>query len=456
MKSFRVFIFLMVILFFAGIMVDSIMPKPFNWNKTYSAIDKNPFGCYVFDSVMRKVCKNGYSVDGRTFMQINREKTSKKRSLLLVCPSDCYDIQDSIADSIMLSFIAKGNDLLLVNGFSKSYDEIVPDTVASANLSVSSLPRRQCNIGIYDTLGICPDKIGPYFNFSISDLRKSLNEGLEKAHDTIFWTGDRQRYPRAIYNPYRMMVEYGYKVLQKKDGVDYLAYDVHGVKYISMKTVPDSCLWPVAVSRKIGKGRLVVCSVPMLFTNYGILDDDSRGFVMRMMSQISRHQIVRLDESVGSGEEIIKNESALRVITENTPLRTAYYLLLFAVMLFMIFTARRRQRIIPVVKPQMNRNLEFVKNIGSLYYYKRDNTSLVQRKYIYFAERIRNMTDIDIDEIGNDEHIFRKLSGETGIDRDEIEDIIKNLRLVINSEDNISMYDMRTYIDQMNRILNAL
>ena len=66
------------------------------------------------------------------------------------------------------------------------------------------------------------------------------------------------------------------------------------------------------------------------------------------------------------------------------------YLALLGILLFCVFTARRRQRAIPVLTKPQNRNLEFVQLVGSLYWQEHWNPGLLAKKLAYTEEMIRS------------------------------------------------------------------
>ena len=120
------------------------------------------------------------------------------------------------------------------------------------------------------------------------------------------------------------------------------------------------------------------------------------------------------------------------------------------------FTVRRHQRVIPVVKTLDNKSLEFVQLIGTLYYQQHDNTDLVRKKFIYFAETLRERLMVDVEDTADNNRTVSVLSQKTGIAREEIDTIIKDLRLAYHYEANISQQEMQQYIDKMNKIINEI
>ena len=132
-------------------------------------------------------------------------------------------------------------------------------------------------------------------------------------------------------------------------------------------SLPD-CFPPVALSRPVGSGEIVLVTTPLLFTNYGMLDGDNAAYLFRLLSHLKGLPVVRT-EAYGVGAQV--EVSPFRYFLSQRPLRWALYLTMLVLVLFMVFTARRRQRAIPVIREPANRNLEFAELIGTLYYQRR-------------------------------------------------------------------------------------
>ena len=125
-------------------------------------------------------------------------------------------------------------------------------------------------------------------------------------------------------------------------------------------TVPDV----VALSYPIGKGEIILVTTPLLMTNYGILENPP--YVHRLMNRLKDLPVIRTEAympNVNASED-----SPFRELLERPPLRWALYLTLLGILLLMGFTARRRQRVIPVDEPPRNYQLDFIRRIGTLQY----------------------------------------------------------------------------------------
>lgn len=84
MKNTYKFVLIMVVLFCLSFVLQLQMPKKFVWNPTYHHADEQPFGCYVFDSVLSQSMPEGYHVTKKTFRQLDEEHRGKQISVLVV------------------------------------------------------------------------------------------------------------------------------------------------------------------------------------------------------------------------------------------------------------------------------------------------------------------------------------------------------------------------------------
>ena len=172
------------------------------------------------------------------------------------------------------------------------------------------------------------------------------------------------------------------------------------------------------------------------------------------MSQFGALPVVRVERQ--TEEEAAMQTSPLTYFLSQPPLQWGICLSLLLIIVFMVFTARRKQRIIPVISPPKNRSLDFIKLIGTLYHRQDMHTDLVRKKYIYFSEEIRKQLGIDINDTDADARNMRILSAQTGKDAETLHEEIRQLRFIANFDHEIALKEMKEYIDQMNEIINKL
>ena len=99
----------------------------------------------------------------------------------------------------------------------------------------------------------------------------------------------------------------------------------------------------IAVSIPRGKGEVILVSAPLLMTNYAILNHDNGAVLIhRMMDRMKHLPVIRTESYMSATAQA--EESPFYVFLHEPPLRWALYIPMLSILLFCIFTARRRQR----------------------------------------------------------------------------------------------------------------
>jgi hypothetical protein len=82
-------------------------------------------------------------------------------------------------------------------------------------------------------------------------------------------------------------------------------------------------------------------------------------------------------------------------------------LFLGAVLVFILFNAKRRQRVVPIIEPLKNTSVDFIRSIGNLYMQEGDFHDMMAKKSQYFLSKVR--TELLIDTQVLDEEFEKKL-----------------------------------------------
>lgn len=411
MKMSRVFIALMICFFGLLVIVDVALPRTFNWDETYAHTSDDPFGCKFYDEVMSQSTKHGYAVSHLTLSQWSMKDTCRMTYLIV---GDREEFSTKALDKVL----KRGDNVVIV----QSCLDYETRTHLDVNANSAS--------------------------FSLYEAQTYPDERVQMS-----WMGDNPAsysIPLAMKGGYFSSWDKNYKVLVDRttDATD-TYYKRNGKKLFGR--IPSTLIG------KKDKGTLVLCSCPFLFTNYAVRNESMLNLSMRIMSQVAQYPIVRLDHTLVAPaipEEV--SNSSFRAFLMHPPLRWALYLAFFTLILGMLFTARRRQRVIPVIAPPVNHNMAMVRHIGTLYFSRHDHLDLLSKKYLYMADELRRRAMVDIDD---DDHIDAELdvlSQLTGIPRDELKGTIRSVKAMINSGEQITTRQLHQSIDAMNKIMSNL
>jgi len=182
---------------------------------------------------------------------------------------------------------------------------------------------------------------------------------------------------------------------------------------------------PVAIRIKKGKGTLILNSTPIIFTNIYLLANQNHDFIASLLSYLPEGKTYWTEfYHVGRMEAA----TPLRFILTNEPLRWAYYITVFSLLLFMIFEARRKQRIIPVIKPLANTTLEFISTIGNLYFQRGDHKNIADKKIQFFFDYIH--THYFLGSIHHDEQFALTLTKKSGVDGRTVKKLISEINKI--------------------------
>ena len=401
------FIIGIIVLFTAFLIAEYRMPRKYQWVPTFAHNDPQPFGCMVFDSVLAASMPHGYTVERRTLWQMEKDSVFKEPKAVMIVTEEDIDNQRAA----VLRLASKGNTML----------------VATTDLYRWA-----------DTLGIDYNYNNP---FRLSEIAgKNAKKGL------LLWKNDTL----CQWSVYVQIIE---RTLEIPDSIK--CEQLASFFGVTVNSKNKNALPVVAVSFRIGDGELILVSAPLLLTNYMMLSGDGHLFIARLMDRLKHLPVIRT-ESYMSGTAQTE-QTPLYVLLKEPPLRWAVYLTMLTILLFCIFTARRRQRVIPVIRQPQNGNLEFARLIGSLYWQQHDNAGLLAKKLAYTTEELRRQTGIDITVPGGlPAAPLQQLSALTGRNPEDLRLLLKNIQQAATGNYAVSDQELKTYIDELDNLLHSL
>lgn len=181
---------------------------------------------------------------------------------------------------------------------------------------------------------------------------------------------------------------------------------------------------PIFIKIPFGKGNLYVCSLPLVFTNFGTLNDTQRDFIAKALSHLPIRNVlweyeIRWYRESSPPPTIPRGIAEISFLRKNPPLWWAFWLAIAGMGLFIVFKIKREQRPIPIIEKNSNTSVEFAKTIGKLYLYYNDHKNIAEKKISYFLEFLRSNFQINISE-KIDENNLPKLALKIGISQEQL------------------------------------
>lgn len=360
MKEKKYVIFLVVII---GLYVfyEFQKPKEFNWTTTYHANHSLPFGAAATHGLIKDLFDNEAltSVYKTVYELVNEDST--KDNLLIIADGIGLDNNDVNA---LLTHVDAGGTAML-----------------SAK-----------NIGgkLLDTLGFSINVENPKLAFDFKAIQEALSvESTETISLKLSNTDNQEYYVSTIATT-------SYFSTLEKDKFETLAVNEAGKA--------------VLVRYKNLKGDLFISTLPLLFTNYFVLDDNTTDLTAAVLSLFPKDVPLLHNEYYQLGR--LEAQTPLRVILSNPSLKWAFFVLIFTLLIFVFFEAKRRQRIIPLITPLKNMSIEFVETLGRLYYKQSNHLKLAKKRVHYWKDFVRTHYNLRTDHF--DERFAQDLANKSG------------------------------------------
>ena len=309
------------------VIVKLLSPKKYDWTMTFAHDDKNPYGAYAFSNLLPELFPDrSISHSYKTIYEI-KDSLAGVENIMIISSNFSADKEDS---KTLLQHVEKGGSVFISAEYFWGH--------------------------FSDTLSL---KTYDYF-FKSGDVFGKRDTSYLKFSNAQLDTVDEFHYRRDnIHNYFSQFDTTSTTVIAKND---------YG--------------YPVTIRMKIGKGNLILNSTPLIFSNIYLLSSNNHSFVSKTLSYLPLQNVV-WTEYYHLGR--MEATTPLRFILTNEPLRWAYYITIISILLFMLFEMKRKQRIIPIVRPLANTTLEFVGTIGNLYYQSGEHKNIAEKKIHFLS-----------------------------------------------------------------------
>lgn len=444
-KNIKLLIFFLVLVLVLIVFADSNKKKPINWRETYGINDKIPFGLKVFNEEAKALFKNQ-----------NLEKFSKTPYEFFY-EKNTYDNTTNYTEEI---------PPVVVDTISETFVDTITytdetDTI-SYNEAVDSFSYE--NENPIELAEIRKNRIGTIF--SVSDFYKFDDRSTEellyfvKEGNTLFISATSM--PDMFKDSLNLEITFSNRIENKLKNTlvnsttnfefDRGASDNYFSKFDKKTTTilgnihQKNYKLPNFIEVKYGKGKILLHLQPIAFTNYYLLKNNYK-YVEAICSHIETENIYWSIEGV-EGNTI--SDSPLRFIFSQPALKWAWYLGLFGLIIFILFNAKRRQRVIPISEPVKNTTVEFAKTIGNLYFLEKNHKDIAQKKVVYFLEKIRK--DYYLETTVLDETFINRLHQKTSKNKADIVKVINKINYIKNSStlSEKDLVELNTVIEKLN------
>lgn len=380
------------VLIFVYLVVKLVQPKPLDWTESFSSTDKIPYGGYLIHALLPSAFPEDKLSQNLDPLFELKDTSDTDRNWIFMNTEFSLDRWET---DILLSQVAQGTDVFIAaRTFGNSFGDSLEIKTTMNNLFLGS--------------GTILDDDTAFVHFTNPQLE---HEGG--------------------YPYYRSTTETYFSHIDSTLKISRLGTNDEGkTNFLRIQ---------------LGEGTLYLHTNPTLFTNYFVREPSSADYALKALSYLPERPTI-WDEYYKDVR--ISGQSAVRYIVSEEYLKWAWFLGLSGIILFMIFRAKRSQRIIPVIEPPKNSSIEFARTIGSLFLEKGNHKLIAEKKIRFFMDYIRSNLSLETTKI--DLELKEDISSRSGIDETEIH-ILFDLIDAVSNKDEITQKELKLLTERIDQ-----
>ncbi len=353
-------IIILLALFIGLVVFEYTAPKPPDWKPSFQKKDKIPFGSYIMYKLLEDIYPGKEIKNNEKSLYQSFHNQAHENTSCLIITNEFKP--DKVTLEELLKFAAQGNKVFIA---ATSFGKNFMDTLNFTSQFYFS------NFEKGDSL--------PY-NFENKKLKIDSSYWIKSGYYNFYFDSINSTKTKIIAN-----------------------LDSNRVNYFR---------------QEFGNGEFFIHNQPFAFTNYNLLMENNAEYVFKSLSYLDNETII-WDESFKPGKA---GSTPLAYILSQDALKSGWYMILFLGVIFMFFSSKRRQRVIPVVKKPENSSLEFAKTLGNLYLSGKNHKDIALKKYHYWVDflRVKYYIHLEAGEVLLPEKIAEK----TGVKEDLVKRII--------------------------------
>jgi len=362
--------------------------KKTDWRENFQERSKDPFGLYILYNEAPELFSDGYItlIDNNILDYLNDLYYDYDEEIIYnyICIKDDADKINQEGVNKLLSYVEDGNTAFFsLNSFSTELKTALG--FQTKNLEPSILQWQNLATSVSHLKGLKGEL--KFTNEDFDDTSYSYDRNLRKNYF-------------SEYDTYNTVVLGTQEIKGKEE--------------------------PIFLKVYYGKGVVYLHTQPSVFTNYNLLKDNYQ-YAEKALSYLPDGEIIwdpQIYWSYGDQDENSTQETAsiFNFFLANPSLKWFLYLAFIALLTFLLFNARRKQRAIPVIDPPKNSTLEFTHTISNLYLLNGDHKNMIDKKIQYFLEKIRARYYLDTSNLNQE--FIEKLASKSGNELKQTQQLI--------------------------------
>jgi len=453
--------------------LELLSSNKYDWKETYEDNKKSVYGTYILKRFLQSTSDRGLSTIGKKLSKYLDPDNKVNGNYIIVGEAMMLDDSDAKA---LADYVASGNQAIISV-------KVFPNTLSSI---IFEPCRKNPEQAVYE-------EFHDYYNeeYDAEEIQEEYVED-DTSSDTTYQYDDKE-YPAAKEE--EIIIEEGdytedyssyQRELWRSADFDYLSYSYHYLDAVQLdldsnltnNTVVSDSIYRTYKNQNPNErqwyylhdsiacvennninvlghmndslvnffelphenGSFFIHTNPLSFTNVNMLNDQTTKYINTILSTIPQEEwhwdeYSVIDKSRGmrrnGRSNHIKNKGPLTYILQQPPLAWAWYSTVAMGLLFLVFKAKRKQRVIPVLEENENTSLAFINTIGSLYFRKNDHKQLCIDQMNLWLEDIRHKYRLNTSTL--DEGFVNKVASKSGLPTEKVKSIVDYFNNIQNS-----------------------
>lgn len=335
--------------------------------ESYSYRDAKPFGSKLAYEILTNVYEDKYiNINERPFADFRRNNYADSGSLYIGVSKRIFFTEEDVDE--LLAFVEEGHTVFLSASW---IDTLLLDRLQLAQTGSEWLD----------------------YMTGFSDTRSSLLPDAYSSQDTFTY------FYRQAYNSFKDAGKTAARVMGKNEN-----NEANFVLFFK------------------GRGRLYLHCEPRLLSNYFLLTHNNYLYAKQVLQLMSaRPGNIYWDNYFNrhNYRESDSGGSALSILFKHPELTAAFWIIIAMLLLYILFNGKRKQRMVPVIKPVENTSIEFSNAIAGLYLAEKNNKTIAEKMITYFNDFVRNKYFLH--GYSNNMELANMLSKKSGVSAEKVQ-----------------------------------
>jgi hypothetical protein len=409
--------FIVVVLMFVAVLAYFFgQDKNYEWSERLRASEEQPYDLNIFYALLKENTRDASYTELNKKLQVEFEDLDQSKTYNLFAIRRDFS-PDTTEIEALVDFIKKGNTLVLS---AKRISPLLPIALAYGSDSIFHLYRAVSTEDIY---AFVPDSVLAKYEVAETWSEKdSIHRNYQYTLEEKAWEAsfiDSSSYSKScaliLQSTHQKISLHG---VFRNDTILWQWNCIRLPESISGENLATYNNGKLAFTKfKLGKGWVILGAPPLLFSNYALLQKEHFNFCNALLSNVPKGEILvdnvqRFNSDLFTPKGRI-SQSPLTFILKQPALSWAWYTLLLSALLFVFFRSKRKQRIIPIIKPNLNTTLAYAKMLGSLQLKEKNNSAKANEIFQHFLQHLRSRNRWHSNDIGDElKTLLQKLTPE--------------------------------------------